>query len=300
MTAVRERSLVREPALWQAVGNTPLLPVEPAGRRGPVLAQGRVAESGRQREGSRRPRHPARRAPPRRLLPGQRLLDASSGNTGIAYAMLGAAAGVGVTICLPANASPERRALLEVYGAEVVVTDRLEGTEGAVASRARAGGRRARPLLLRRSVQQSGQPAGPPGDHGPRALVPDRRADHPFRRRHGHDGHHDGHRRLPEGAEPAHRPGRRAARLTVSRPRRAQAPRDHHASRRRCTIPPCPTAWPRSRPRPPTATPAGSPGARATWWAGRRAPRSPPPSRSFAGSRTPAWWRSAAIPARAI
>jgi len=64
-------------------------------------------------------------------VPGRRLLDASSGNTGIAYAMLGAAAGIGVTICLPGNASPERRALLEIYGAEVVVTDRLEGTEGA-------------------------------------------------------------------------------------------------------------------------------------------------------------------------
>ena len=68
----------------------------------------------------------------RGLVPGQRLLDASSGNTGIAYAMLGAAAGIGVTICLPGNASPERRALLEVYGAEVVTTDRMEGTEGAV------------------------------------------------------------------------------------------------------------------------------------------------------------------------
>jgi cysteine synthase B len=72
----------------------------------------------------------------RGLVPARRLLDASSGNTGIAYAMLGAAAGIGVTICLPGNASPERRALLEVYGAEVVETDRMEGTEGA-ARRAR-------------------------------------------------------------------------------------------------------------------------------------------------------------------
>jgi cysteine synthase B len=46
--------------------------------------------------------------------------------------MLGAAAGIGVTICLPANASPERKALLEIYGAEVILTDRLEGTDGAV------------------------------------------------------------------------------------------------------------------------------------------------------------------------
>jgi cysteine synthase B len=65
-------------------------------------------------------------------LPGKRLLDASSGNTGIAYAMLASAAGIGVTICLPGNASPERRALLEIYGAEVILTDRLEGTDGAM------------------------------------------------------------------------------------------------------------------------------------------------------------------------
>jgi cysteine synthase B len=65
-------------------------------------------------------------------LPGKRLLDASSGNTGIAYAMLGSAGGIGVTICLPGNASPERRALLEIYGAEVILTDRLEGTDGAM------------------------------------------------------------------------------------------------------------------------------------------------------------------------
>jgi cysteine synthase B len=70
------------------------------------------------------------------VLPYSGLLSASSGNTGIAYAMLGAAAGIGVTICLPANASPERRALLEIYGAEVILTDRMEGTEGA-ARRAR-------------------------------------------------------------------------------------------------------------------------------------------------------------------
>src|SRR5947209_17258227 len=56
-------------------------------------------------------------------LPGKRLLDASSGNTAIAYAMLGAAGGVEVTVCVPANASAERKALLEAYGAEVIFTD---------------------------------------------------------------------------------------------------------------------------------------------------------------------------------
>ena len=62
----------------------------------------------------------------------RRILDATSGNTGIALAMIGAARGYGVTLCLPANASPERQALLAVYAAEVVLTDPLEGTDGAI------------------------------------------------------------------------------------------------------------------------------------------------------------------------
>src|SRR5207249_1881834 len=53
-------------------------------------------------------------------------------NTAIAYAMLGAAAGIGVTVCVPRNASAERQALLDAYGAEVVLTDPLEGSDGAI------------------------------------------------------------------------------------------------------------------------------------------------------------------------
>jgi cysteine synthase B len=65
-------------------------------------------------------------------LPAKRLLDASSGNTAIAYAMLGAARGFGVTIVLPANASRERKGTLVAYGAEVIESDALEGTDGAI------------------------------------------------------------------------------------------------------------------------------------------------------------------------
>jgi len=130
MAVVRERSRVREPALWQVVGNTPLLPVSLPGGGGRFWLKAEWMNPGGSVK-DRAARAILRDGLRRGLLPGRRLLDASSGNTGIAYAMLGAAAGVGVTICLPANASPERRALLEVYGAEVVVTDRLEGTEGA-------------------------------------------------------------------------------------------------------------------------------------------------------------------------
>ncbi|HWE07274.1 MAG TPA: cysteine synthase family protein [Rhizomicrobium sp.] len=60
------------------------------------------------------------------------LLDATSGNTGIAYAMLGAAQGFAVTLCMPSNVSPERRRILDAYGATIVWTDPSEGSDGAI------------------------------------------------------------------------------------------------------------------------------------------------------------------------
>jgi cysteine synthase B len=66
------------------------------------------------------------------LRPGMTILDSTSGNTGIAYAMIGAAKGYGVMLYLPANASPERIAILKAYGAELVLTDPLEGSDGAL------------------------------------------------------------------------------------------------------------------------------------------------------------------------
>ena len=65
------------------------------------------------------------------LAPGKTILDATSGNTGIAYAMIGAALGYPVTICLPSNASPGRKRILQIHGSEVIDTDPLSGTDGA-------------------------------------------------------------------------------------------------------------------------------------------------------------------------
>ncbi len=67
-----------------------------------------------------------------RLRPGMTLLDSTSGNTGIAYAMLGAARGYRVMLAVPENASPERLAILRIYGAELILTDPLEGSDGAI------------------------------------------------------------------------------------------------------------------------------------------------------------------------
>jgi cysteine synthase B len=63
---------------------------------------------------------------------GRRLLDSTSGNTGIAYAMIGAARGIPVTLCLPDSASPERKRILRAYGAELRMTDPLAGSDGAI------------------------------------------------------------------------------------------------------------------------------------------------------------------------
>ncbi len=62
----------------------------------------------------------------------RRLLDSTSGNTGIAYATFGAALGIGVTLAMPANVSPERIAMLRALGAELILTDPLEGSDGAM------------------------------------------------------------------------------------------------------------------------------------------------------------------------
>jgi cysteine synthase B len=124
-----------EPALWALVGNTPLIPVAPstalARPRPRLYLKAEWFNPG----GSVKDR-PAlfilRDGIARGVLPSRRLLDATSGNTGVAYAMLGAAGGIGITLCVPANASSERKALLAAYAADVIYTDRLEGTDGAI------------------------------------------------------------------------------------------------------------------------------------------------------------------------
>jgi S-sulfo-L-cysteine synthase (O-acetyl-L-serine-dependent) len=66
------------------------------------------------------------------LRPGRVLLDASSGNTGISYAMLGASSGLRVRLCVPANVTVERQRLMRAYGAELILTDPMEGSDGAI------------------------------------------------------------------------------------------------------------------------------------------------------------------------
>jgi len=123
---VRTASGQREPVVWGLVGNTPLIPLGPG-----LLLKGEWLNPG----GSVKDR-PAREILRSGLamgtLPQRRLLDSSSGNMAVAYAMLGAAAGIGVTVCVPANASRARRHQLRLHGAAVIETDPLEGSDGAM------------------------------------------------------------------------------------------------------------------------------------------------------------------------
>ena len=64
--------------------------------------------------------------------PGKTLLDSTSGNTGIAYAMIGAAEGFPVTLCMPENVSVERKRILFAYGANIIYTDPADGSDGAI------------------------------------------------------------------------------------------------------------------------------------------------------------------------
>src|SRR5438876_355487 len=74
------------------------------------------------------------------LAPGRTLLDATSGNTGIAYAWIGAARGIDVHLCVPANANAERRRLLEALGARLTLTDPMGGTDSAILEARRIAG----------------------------------------------------------------------------------------------------------------------------------------------------------------
>lgn len=67
-----------------------------------------------------------------RLVPGKTILDSTSGNAGIAYAMIGAVKGYPVELVMPASASIERKRVIAAYGARIILSDPLEGSDGAI------------------------------------------------------------------------------------------------------------------------------------------------------------------------
>jgi len=123
-------------SVWSAIGNTPLIQLRNITRDLPddvsVYAKAEWLNPG----GSIKDR-PARAIVLQaeqdgKLTPDKTLLDASSGNTALAYAMIGAARGYSVTLCVPKNANRELIKTLRIYGAEVILTSPMEGSDGAI------------------------------------------------------------------------------------------------------------------------------------------------------------------------
>jgi cysteine synthase B len=124
---------IKSPSIVDLIGNTPLLrlrrfeqsPVE-------IYAKAELQNPG----GSVKDRPASNIIREARasgaLTPNKTILDATSGNTGIAYAMLGAALGYRVKLCVPENVTPERKRILHAYGAELVFTSPLDGSDGAI------------------------------------------------------------------------------------------------------------------------------------------------------------------------
>jgi S-sulfo-L-cysteine synthase (O-acetyl-L-serine-dependent) len=121
--------------LVERIGNTPLIRIERFGAEYPNVGIFAKAEwfnpggSVKDRAALSMIRDGERRGA---LRPGKVILDATSGNTGIAYAMIGAAFGYRVKLCLPSSASTERKQILAAYGVEIVSTPGDEGTDGAI------------------------------------------------------------------------------------------------------------------------------------------------------------------------
>ena len=122
-------------SLTALIGHTPLLRLSAAAIKGSVELYGKAEWANP--SGSVKDRPAARMIDEAErsgeLRHGKTILDATSGNTGIAFAMIGAARGYRVMLCIPANANAERKKVLRAYGAELVFTDPMEGADGAVA-----------------------------------------------------------------------------------------------------------------------------------------------------------------------
>ena len=127
-------------SVFARIGNTPLLPLDAVSGVLPDAQRAQVKLLGKAEwynpGGSVKDRAAASIVADARrsgkLAPGRTLLDSTSGNTGIAYAMLGAALGFPVTLCVPENVSPERKRILQAYGANIIYTNPAEGSDGAI------------------------------------------------------------------------------------------------------------------------------------------------------------------------
>ena len=129
----------RKPSLGQRtldrIGNTPLLRLERVASDLPgveILGKAEWLNPGGSVKDRAAANIVAQAQASGKLTSAKILLDSTSGNTGIAYAMLGAAQGFAVTLCMPENASVERKRILHAYGAKIIYTDPADGSDGAI------------------------------------------------------------------------------------------------------------------------------------------------------------------------
>ena len=189
--------------LLQLIGNTPLIRLERMARDLPgveIFGKAEFFNPG----GSVKDR-----AGLNMILDGERtgklthdriILDATSGNTGIAYAMIGAYRGYKVKLCLPKNASMERKHVLQAYGAEMVFSDPGEGSDGAIRLCREIYHADPDRYFYPGSVQQSRQLEGALRWNGARDPGADRRPHHAFRGLHGNQRNvHGQFAPVPEG-----------------------------------------------------------------------------------------------------
>jgi len=157
LSAVRKLSPLLSHPLFARVGRTPLVPLPRIGGQLRLFAKLESANPGGSVK-DRAARGIVAAAIAAGELPTKRLLDSSSGNTAISYAMFGAALGFGVTICLPGSASVERKRILRAYGVDVLETDPLEGSDGALREARRIAAEQPSRFFY---ADQYGNPANP-------------------------------------------------------------------------------------------------------------------------------------------
>jgi len=120
------------PPLITRIGNTPLVPMSSPNPQTQILGKAEWLNPG----GSVKDRAALAifqtAIADGRLTREKTLIDATSGNTGIAYAMIGAALGYRVTLVMPENVSEERKKIVRAYGAELILSDPMEGSDGAI------------------------------------------------------------------------------------------------------------------------------------------------------------------------
>ena len=131
----RVQSALATWSVLELIGNTPLLPLTRVQRAFPgvrLFAKAEWFNPGGSVKDRAAASMIAEAEAAGRFTNGAALLDASSGNTAVAYAMIASAKGYRATLCVPKNANPQVLALLKTYGAEVILTDPLQGSDGAI------------------------------------------------------------------------------------------------------------------------------------------------------------------------